>query len=152
MKQYIFLVLLVGVLVILIGCTKKEASSTTTPSLSVSKEADLDWSKASLDAQTYQITFEGVSEAVKAGAKFYDVRGETEFQAGNFGITENLPLADLVAGRLPDLDKDTPIYVHCQSGRRSAEATAYLKQAGFTQVYDLGGLDHVQAIGGVLEK
>lgn len=152
MKQYVFLVLVAGFFLILVACGKKESVSSARQAVSVMKEANIDWSKASLDAQTYQITFKEVAEAVKAGAKFYDVRGETEFQAGNFGITENLPLPDLKAGNLPDLDKDTPIYVHCQSGRRSAEATAYLKKAGFTHVYDLGGLEHIQAIGGTLEK
>lgn len=152
MKQYIFLVLLAGLFLILVACGKKESVSSARQAVSVMKEADIDWFKASADAKKYQISFEQVQAAVKEGAKFYDVRGEIEFQAANFGITENLPLPDLKAGKLPDLDKDTPIYVHCQSGRRSAEATAYLKKAGFTHVYDLGGLEHIQAIGGTLEK
>lgn len=84
-------------------------------------------------------------------AVFYDVRSESEYSAQNFGITENYPISDLEDGKLPDLAKDTKIYVHCLKGIRSAQATKILRDAGFTNVYDMGGVEHVQAIGGVLE-
>ena len=88
---------------------------------------------------------------MEKGAKFYDVRSEDEFNAGNFGITDSLPIAELEAGILPELPKDTKIYVHCLRGIRSAKAVEILREAGFSQVYDLGGLEQVEAIGGKIE-
>lgn len=124
----------------LVGC------QTTRPS----EPGTINWEQAGPDAQAQNITFDQVKAAVADGAKFYDVRSPKEFQASNFGITENFPVTDMEAGQLPDLSKDTPIYVHCQSGRRSADAAKLLRAAGFTQVYDLGGIAEVEAIGGVL--
>lgn len=124
------------------------ACQATTPS---NQTGDINWSQAGPDAQSKEITFAQVEAAVEAGAKFYDVRSPKEFQTSNFGITENFPVTDMEAGKFPDLAKDTPIYVHCQSGRRSADAAKLLRAAGFTQVCDLGGLAAVEAIGGVLQ-
>lgn len=123
------------------------ACQAATPS---NQTGDINWSQAGPDAQAKEMTFAQVQEAVAQGAVFYDVRSPKEFQISNFGITENFPVTDMEAGQLPDLPKDTPIYVHCQSGRRSADAAKILLEAGFTQVYDLGGLAAVEAIGGVL--
>ena len=52
------------------------------------------------------------------------------------------------AGKLPDVAKDTKIYVYCHSGNRSGQATTILKNAGYTNVIDLHGLADVQTIGG----
>jgi Rhodanese-like domain. len=37
-------------------------------------------------------------------------------------------------------DKDAKIVVYCRSGRRSAEAAKVLKEMGYKNVYDLGGI------------
>lgn len=128
-------------LLCLVGCQTKASPEAV---------SGINWEQAGPDAQTQKITFAQVEAAVEAGAKFYDVRSPKEFQTSNFGITENFPVTDMETGKLPDLPKDTPIYVHCQSGRRSADAAKLLREAGFTQVYDLGGLTAVEAIGGIL--
>ena len=52
---------------------------------------------------------------------------------------------------MPDVPKDTKIYVHCLKGIRSAQAVEILREAGFSQVYDLGGVQQVEAIGGKIE-
>ena len=111
----------------------------------------IDWSQAGPDAQKNQLSFADVKADVEKGAKFYDVRSEDEFNAGNFGITDSLPIAELEAGILPELPKDTKIYVHCLRGIRSAKAVEILREAGFSQVYDLGGVQQVEAIGGKIE-
>lgn len=121
------------------------------PQTATNQTSSINWEQAGPDAKAQEITFAQVEAAVEAGAKFYDVRSPKEFQTSNFGITENFPVTDMEAGKSPDLAKDTPIYVHCQSGRRSADAAKLLRAAGFTQVCDLGGLAAVEAIGGVLQ-
>lgn len=127
-----------------------QSSDSQTSSLSDTSSA-IDWSQAGPDAQKNQLSFADVKADVEKGAKFYDVRSEDEFNAGNFGITESFPIAELEAGILPDVPKDTTIYVHCLRGIRSAKAVEILREAGFSQVYDLGGVQQVEAIGGQIE-
>ena len=127
-----------------------QSSDSQTSSLSDTSSA-IDWSQAGQDAQKNQLSFADVKADVEKGAKFYDVRSEDEFNAGNFGITDSLPIAELEAGILPDVPKDTTIYVHCLRGIRSAKAVEILREAGFSQVYDLGGVQQVEAIGGQIE-
>ena len=127
-----------------------QSSDSQTSSLSDTSSA-IDWSQAGPDAQKNQLSFADVKADVEKGAKFYDVRSEDEFNTGNFGITENFPIAELEAGILPDVPKDTTIYVHCLRGIRSAKAVEILREAGFSQVYDLGGVQQVEAIGGKIE-
>jgi phage shock protein E len=98
-----------------------------------------------------RLTFGLVQENMKNGAKLYDVRTAEEFAAGHFAGAINFPVETLQSGTLPDVAKDTTIYVYCRSGNRSGQAATILKNAGFTQVTDLGGLSDVEAIGGKLE-
>ena len=146
MKKIISIYLLLA-LTMLAAC---QPSNSQTSSSSDSSST-IDWSQAGPDAQKNQLSFADVKADVEKGAKFYDVRSEDEFNAGNFGITDSLPIAELEAGILPDVPKDTTIYVHCLRGIRSAKAVEILREAGFSQVYDLGGVQQVEAIGGKIE-
>lgn len=146
MKKIISIYLLLA-LTMLAAC---QPSNSQTSSSSDSSST-IDWSQAGPDAQKNQLSFADVKADVEKGAKFYDVRSEDEFNAGNFGITDSLPIAELEAGILPDVPKDTKIYVHCLKGIRSAQAVEILREAGFSQVYDLGGVQQVEAIGGVIK-
>ena len=138
---------------LMLSLTMLTACQTTTSQKAASSDSNsaIDWSQAGPDAQKEQISFADVKADVEKGAKFYDVRSEDEFNAGNFGITESYPIAELEAGILPELPKDTKIYVHCLRGIRSAKAVEILREAGFSQVYDLGGIEEVEAIGGVIQ-
>ena len=146
MKKLLFICLIVS-----LGWLTACQSSTSQKTASSDSSSTIDWSQAGPDAQKNQLSFADVEADVEKGAKFYDVRSEDEFNAGNFGITESYPIAELEAGILPDLAKDTKIYVHCLKGIRSAKAVEILREAGFSQVYDLGGIEEVEAIGGVIQ-
>lgn len=75
---------------------------------------------------------------VAAGARLVDVRTPEEFEAGHLEGAVNLPI-DALPGRIGELGPpSTPIVVYCRSGRRSADAAAQLREAGFTDVLDLG--------------
>ena len=39
-------------------------------------------------------------------------------------------------------DKSTPLYVHCLSGGRSGQAVSYLKQMGYTNAKNIGGISN----------
>lgn len=83
----------------------------------------------------------GVAEAerlVREGALLVDVRETSEWRSGHIPGARHLPLGQL-SSRLSELPKEKPIVVQCQSGMRSAMAARTLKQAGFPQVYNLGG-------------
>ena len=78
-----------------------------------------------------KVSFSTVQNDVAAGAKLYDVRTSQEYTSGHFADAANWSLQDMQAGKLPDVAKDTKIYVYCRSGNRSGQATTILKNAGY---------------------
>ncbi|MBP1757491.1 MAG: pspE, partial [Firmicutes bacterium] len=70
-----------------------------------------------------------------------DVRTADEYAQGHIADSQLLPVEELAnrTGELP-ADKATPIIVYCRSGRRSALAATQLVDLGYTQVFDLGGI------------
>ncbi len=85
-------------------------------------------------------------DKINAGALVLDVRTEQEFAAGHLEGAVNIPF-ELVLTHLTKqgLSKDTDIVLYCRSGRRSGIANANLVKAGFTQTYNGGGLEMLQA-------
>ncbi len=70
-----------------------------------------------------------------------DVREPDEFAGGHIPDSINIPLSGVVEGvNGLELAKDFPVMVYCRSGRRSAEAAAALLEAGYANIYDLGGI------------
>lgn len=70
-----------------------------------------------------------------------DVREDYEYDEDNLG-GKLIPLGDL-PGFLPELEglKETDIYVHCRSGKRSDTAKKFMEARGFTKVHNvLGGI------------
>ena len=56
-----------------------------------------------------------------------DVRTREEYASGHIEGSRNLPLDEIDSVDSVIKDKNTPLYVHCLSGGRSARAAAYLK-------------------------
>jgi rhodanese-related sulfurtransferase len=75
-------------------------------------------------------------------AKVIDVRTATEFAEGHVKGARNL---DIQNGdfemSLVDLDKEASYSVYCRSGNRSAAAVELMRNAGFTNVVDLGAVE-----------
>ena len=94
--------------------------------------------------------FAVIQSKINNGSQLLDVRTAEEFDSGHFAGAINLDVEDIIAGKLPDAAKDAQLYVYCRSGNRSAQAVSLLKQAGFTNITDLGGLTDVESIGGTL--
>lgn len=70
-----------------------------------------------------------------------DVRTQGEYNSGHL---RNAFLADWTQRsqfeeRVKHLDKNRPVYTYCLGGGRSAAAAAWLREAGFKEVYNLGG-------------
>lgn len=68
-----------------------------------------------------------------------DVRTPQEYNQGMIENAININVEEL-ASRVDELPKDEPIVLYCRSGNRSAQAAQILEDAGFTEVYDLGGV------------
>jgi phage shock protein E len=82
-----------------------------------------------------------VKDKIAAGARIIDVRTPAEFADGAYPGALNIPLAILPA-RMSELEPKTkPIVLYCASGARSGQAMRLLKQNGFTDVINAGGLD-----------
>jgi phage shock protein E len=80
-----------------------------------------------------------VKQKIDAGATIIDVRTPEEFRDGAYPGAINIPVSNLGA-RLADLSKSKPVVLYCASGARSASAARALKQAGFSDVVNAGGL------------
>lgn len=66
-----------------------------------------------------------------------DVREKGEFAEGHLENAINVPLSLL---NTIDIDKDAKLIVYCRSGNRSKEAQKRLKNMGYVEVYDMGGI------------
>lgn len=77
-----------------------------------------------------------------------DVRTATEFATGHVEGAVNLDYeGGQLAKELGTLDPSKPYLVYCHSGRRAALAAQAMVAAGFTKVYDMGGIIDWQAAG-----
>ena len=83
----------------------------------------------------------GVSEyEATDSAILLDVRTAEEYRDGHIDGSVNVPLDRISSIENTVKDKSTPIYVHCLSGGRSVQAVAYLKQIGYTNATNIGGI------------
>ncbi len=80
-----------------------------------------------------------VMEMIKAGGQVVDVRSPEEFRDGFYPGAVNIPVSEL-GRRMGELKKDQGVVLYCASGARSGMAARILKQAGFAQVVNAGGL------------
>lgn len=75
-----------------------------------------------------------------------DVRTPEEFASAHIHGAVNIPV-DTLENRLVEVPIDQPIVVYCRSGNRSAQASQILARAGYTRIYDMGGLNDWTAQG-----
>jgi rhodanese-related sulfurtransferase len=81
-----------------------------------------------------------LKEMIDKGEDFQliDVRETAEFNAGNLK-GELIPL-QTIPQNASKISKDKKVVIHCRSGKRSANAIAYLEgNLGYTNLYNLEG-------------
>ncbi|MCI8853146.1 MAG: rhodanese-like domain-containing protein [Lachnospiraceae bacterium] len=83
---------------------------------------------------------EGIKEYEKtAGAVLLDVRTPQEYREGHIPGSKNVPLQSMESVKQAAA-KDAPVFVYCYSGSRSSQAAGILKQMGYTNVKNIGGI------------
>lgn len=80
-----------------------------------------------------------------------DVRTAEEYKSGYIPGAINISVQEL-NGKLNKIPKDKPVVVYCRSGNRSAHAVQALMAAGYSDVYDLGGLFEWARQGGQIKR
>ena len=83
-------------------------------------------------------------------AVLIDVRSKLEYKMGHAEGAQNIPL-DKIGANI-GVDKDTEVYLYCASGARSSSAEQVLRQKGFTNVHNIGGIGNWRAAGGTIVK
>ena len=74
------------------------------------------------------------------GAVLLDVRTPQEYGAGHIPGSKNVPLQAIDKVTSVAENKNTVLYVYCQSGARSRQATSMLQGMGYTNVNNIGGI------------
>lgn len=70
-----------------------------------------------------------------------DVRKPDEYEKKHIPNAVLLPIEELREGNFSALpDKDRKIIIYCWTGRRAEDAAAILIEAGYTKVYEMGGI------------
>ncbi|MFZ4622539.1 MAG: rhodanese-like domain-containing protein [Bacteroidota bacterium] len=81
-----------------------------------------------------------IADKINAGAKIFDVRTPEEFSEEAYPNAVNIPVDSMMA-RIDEFgDKNAPIILYCASGARSAYGARLLKNAGYADVVNAGGL------------
>ena len=73
-------------------------------------------------------------------ALLLDVREPDEYAKGHIPGSMNLPLSALETAEICIPRLDTPVFVCCLSGARSAQAVSRLRKMGYRQVENIGGI------------
>jgi rhodanese-related sulfurtransferase len=77
-----------------------------------------------------------------------DVREPVEHAEEHLPAAKLIPLGSINAETTAGIGKDSPIVVHCRSGKRGSEAAQKLAALGFSSVRNLeGGLQACKAVG-----
>ena len=74
------------------------------------------------------------------GGVLLDVRSPQEYRQGHIPGSENIPLQDIESLLWLREDRKTPLFVYCYSGARSGQAAAVLKELGYQNVSNIGGI------------
>lgn len=84
---------------------------------------------------------QGVEEYKTApDAVLVDVRTAQEYREGHIPESKNVPLQQLDKIASVAKNKDTQLFVYCYSGSRSRQAASILRQMGYTNVNNIGGI------------
>ncbi len=73
-------------------------------------------------------------------AVLLDVRTEEEYSDGHIPGSKNVPVERIEKVADVITDKNTPVYVYCLRGSRSASAVSAMEKMGYTNAKSIGGI------------
>ncbi|WP_028243353.1 rhodanese-like domain-containing protein [Pseudobutyrivibrio ruminis] len=81
-------------------------------------------------------------EAMKAieNAVLLDVRYKEEYLGGHIPGSKNVPVENIEKVVDVIADKNTPVFVYCLRGSRSASAVSAMEKMGYTNAKSIGGI------------
>ncbi|MGX8680232.1 MAG: rhodanese-like domain-containing protein [bacterium] len=74
------------------------------------------------------------------GAILLDVRTLEEYADGHVPDSMNIPVEEIERIQSIIPDRTTILFVYCHSGMRAEEAEVRLKEMGYTQIENIGGI------------
>lgn len=80
-----------------------------------------------------------------------DVRTPQEWETGHAKDAMSWDLNLIAVSQMPPVDKDSEIYIYCNSGNRATQAIVIMQQEGFTNMTNIRGYDDWVAAGGATE-
>lgn len=98
------------------------------------------WHDERMSTSIPTVDVDGVPDPLPQNLTVLDVREDDEWDTGHLEGARHIRLREL-PGRVDELPSDQPILVYCKSGGRSAQATAYLQNAGLSAANLDGGVD-----------
>ena len=69
-----------------------------------------------------------------------DVRTAAEYRERHIPGSINIPLDEIGRAETKIPNREVPLFVYCLSGARSSQAVHFLKQHGYTNVKNIGGI------------
>lgn len=75
-----------------------------------------------------------------SNAVLLDVRSKDEYLSGHIPNSRHVDTQDIPRALSTINDKSTPLFVYCLSGARSNMAVHTLKQMGYSNVKNIGGI------------
>ena len=90
-------------------------------------------------ADTPEISVQEAQKRIEDGALLLDVREQEEYDEEHIPGSQLLPLSELVA-RADEVPQDREVIAQCRSGKRSAQATDFLRAQGFDVTNMEGGI------------
>lgn len=82
-----------------------------------------------------------------------DVRTPAEFADGRLAGAELVDIYEpAFRDEIDGLDRDGSYVLYCRTGNRSGQAAAFMRELGFTEVYDAGGIADLANAGATIER
>ena len=123
MKKSLFLISIMILTTVLVGCVGNNGSTVNNTYESISAKS----AKEMMDEES--------------GYIILDVRTQEEYDEGHIPDSVLLPNESIGTAEIDTLpNKDQLILIYCRSGNRSKQAASKLVDLGYTNVYEFGGI------------
>ena len=91
-------------------------------------------------ADTPEISVQEAQKRIENGALLLDVREQEEYNEEHIPGSQLLPLSELMARFEDEVPEGREIIAQCRSGKRSAQATDFLRAQGYEVTNMEGGI------------